>query len=80
MNVVFSKKNGLMITSLLLVKGRPVCRVCGESLAVMKKTNLERHYSTKHARLSEFQGQLPKDKTNAPKQSLPNKQLSPDQI
>ena len=28
----------------------------------MKKTNLERHDSTKHARLSELQGQLRKDK------------------
>ena len=44
------------------VKGRPVCLVCGESLAVMRKTNLERHDSTKHARPSELQGQLRKDK------------------
>ena len=36
--------------------------MCGESLTVMKKTNLERHDSTKHARLSELQGQLRKDK------------------
>ena len=41
------------------VRGRPVCL---ESLAVMKKTNLERHYSTKHARLSELLGQLRSDK------------------
>ena len=37
------------------VKGRPVCLEGGESLAIMKKTNLERHYGTKHARLSELQ-------------------------
>ena len=42
------------------LKGRPVCLVCGESLTVMKKTNLERHDSTKHDRLSELQGR--KDK------------------
>ena len=36
------------------VKGRPVCLVFGETLAVMKNTNLELHYSTKHARLSEL--------------------------
>ena len=36
----------------------------------MKKTNLERHYSTKHARQSELQGQLRKDKINALDQSL----------
>ena len=60
MNVMFSKKNGLMISQF----GWPVCLVCGESLAVMKKTNLERHYSTDYARLSELQGQLRKDKIN----------------
>ena len=53
---------------LVEVKVRPVCLVCGESLAVMKKTNLEYKYSTKHARLSELQ--LRKDKINALKQSL----------
>ena len=52
------------------VRGRPVCLVCGESLAVMKKTNLERHYSTKHATLSELLGQLRSDKINALKRSL----------
>lgn len=36
------------------VIGKSVCLVCGESLAVLKKANLERHYSTKHARLSEL--------------------------
>ena len=52
------------------VKGRPVCLVCGDSLAVMIKTNLGRCYSTTHARLSELQGQLRKDKLNALKQGL----------
>lgn len=47
------------------VMGKPVCLVCGESLAVLKKANLERHYSTKHAKLAELQGQLRKDKLNA---------------
>ena len=50
--------------------------MCGESLAVMKKTNLERHYSTKHARLSELQAQLRKDKINALKQSLDAQQAA----
>ena len=39
--------------------------MCGESLAVLKKANLESHYSTKHARISELQGQVRRDKTNA---------------
>lgn len=28
------------------VEGKPVCLVCGDAIAVMKKANLERHYST----------------------------------
>lgn len=52
------------------VMGKPLCLVCGESLAVLKKANLERHYSTKHARLSELQGQVRKDKLNALRRSL----------
>jgi hypothetical protein len=36
------------------VKGKPVCLVCGDALAVLKKNNLERHYSSKHAKLNEL--------------------------
>ena len=41
------------------VKGRPVCLVCRESLAVMNSTTVLNstkvlNYSTKHARLSEL--------------------------
>ncbi|KAL7395576.1 hypothetical protein ABVT39_019609 [Epinephelus coioides] len=46
------------------VKGKPVCLVCGEALAVMKKGNLERHYSLKHAKLCELKGQMRVDKIN----------------
>ena len=52
------------------VKGRPVCLVFGETLAVMKNTNLELHYSTKHARLSELQETKRKDKIYTLKRSL----------
>ena len=38
------------------VKDKPVCLVCGEVLAVMKKANLRRHYSSKPRRV---------EKTNA---------------
>lgn len=31
------------------VKGRAVCLVCGEKVAVLKEYNLNRHYGTKHA-------------------------------
>ena len=31
------------------VKGKPVCLVCGEYVAVFKEYNLKRHYETKHA-------------------------------
>uniref|UniRef100_A0A8K9WVF7 SPIN-DOC-like zinc-finger domain-containing protein n=1 Tax=Oncorhynchus mykiss TaxID=8022 RepID=A0A8K9WVF7_ONCMY len=31
------------------VAGKPVCLLCGESVAVLKEYNLRRHYETKHA-------------------------------
>lgn len=31
------------------VAGKPVCLLCGESVAVMKEYNLRRHHETKHA-------------------------------
>ncbi len=37
---------------LVEVKGKPVCLICGDALAVMKKANLERHYSSKHGKLN----------------------------
>ena len=52
------------------VKGKPVCLVCGEALAVMKKANVERHYSSKHAKLDELKGQMRLDKINALRRSL----------
>lgn len=30
------------------VKGKPVCLICGESVAVNKDYNLKRHYDTTH--------------------------------
>ncbi|MBN3303579.1 PA24C phospholipase, partial [Amia calva] len=33
------------------VKGKPVCLVCEDALAVMEKASLERHYSSKHGKL-----------------------------
>lgn len=58
------------------VKGKPVCLVCGDALAVMKKVNLERHYSSKHAKLSELGGQLRLDKINALQRSLESQQAT----
>ncbi|TWW69198.1 Protein ZBED8 [Takifugu flavidus] len=58
------------------VKGKPVCLVCGEALAVMKKANLERHYSTKHAKLNELKGQMRVDKVNALRRSLEAQQAA----
>ncbi|XP_054466301.1 histidine triad nucleotide-binding protein 2, mitochondrial isoform X2 [Anoplopoma fimbria] len=52
------------------VKGKPVCLVCGGALAVMKKANVERHYSSKHAKLDELKGQMRLDKMNALRRSL----------
>ncbi|XP_074050066.1 general transcription factor II-I repeat domain-containing protein 2A-like isoform X2 [Macrotis lagotis] len=51
------------------VKGKPMCLVCGNALAVMKKANLERHYSSKHAELKELGGQVRLDKIRALQQS-----------
>uniref|UniRef100_A0A674NTU2 SPIN-DOC-like zinc-finger domain-containing protein n=1 Tax=Takifugu rubripes TaxID=31033 RepID=A0A674NTU2_TAKRU len=58
------------------VKGKPVCRVCGEALEVMKKANLERHYSWKHAKLDELKGQMRLDKINALCRSLEAQQAA----
>lgn len=57
------------------VKGKPVCLVCGDALAVMKKANLERHCSTKHAKLNELGGQMRLDKIKALQQSLKSQQV-----
>lgn len=32
-----------------LSKGKPVCLICSESVAVQKEYNLKRHYETKHS-------------------------------
>lgn len=53
-----------------------MCLVCGDALAVMKKVNLERHYSSKHAKLSELGGQLRLDKINALQRSLESQQAT----
>ncbi|TWW71158.1 General transcription factor II-I repeat domain-containing protein 2A [Takifugu flavidus] len=58
------------------VKGKPVCLVCGEALVVMKKANLERHYSTKHAKLDELKGPMRVDKVNALRRSLEAQQAA----
>ena len=38
------------------VKGKSVCLVCGDALEVMKKANVERYYSVKHAKLDALKG------------------------
>lgn len=53
-----------------------MCLVCGEALAVMKKANLERHYSSKHAKLSELGGQMRLDKINALQRGLKSQQAT----
>uniref|UniRef100_A0A8C6NV87 Uncharacterized protein n=1 Tax=Nothobranchius furzeri TaxID=105023 RepID=A0A8C6NV87_NOTFU len=40
------------------VKGKPVCLVHGDALAVIKKANLEHHYSPKPGRLEELKGEI----------------------
>jgi hypothetical protein len=58
------------------VKGKPVCLVCGDALAVMKKANLERHYSSKHAKRNELGGQMRLDKIKALQRSLESQQAA----
>ncbi|XP_069811921.1 general transcription factor II-I repeat domain-containing protein 2A-like [Dendropsophus ebraccatus] len=60
----------------LEVKGKPVCLVCGEALAVMKKANLERHYSSRHAKHSDLKGQMRLDKINALQRTLESQQAA----
>uniref|UniRef100_A0AAZ3S7U1 Uncharacterized protein n=1 Tax=Oncorhynchus tshawytscha TaxID=74940 RepID=A0AAZ3S7U1_ONCTS len=52
------------------VKGKPVRLVCGDALAERKKANLDRHYSSKNAKLNELQGQLCVDKVIALQRGL----------
>ncbi len=65
--VLFKKTNDYFFVE---VKGKPVCLVCGDALAVMKKANLEHYYSSKHAKLNELQGQMHLDKVNTLQQNL----------
>ena len=58
------------------VKGKPVCLVCGDALAVLKIANVERHYSSKHAKLSALGGQMRLDKINALQRCLDSQQAS----
>lgn len=68
-NAVYSRKNGQMIF-FVEVKGKPGCLVCVEAPAVMKKANVARHYSSKHAKLDQLRGHMCLDKMNALHQSL----------
>ncbi|KAI4830515.1 hypothetical protein KUCAC02_002143 [Chaenocephalus aceratus] len=56
------------------VKGKPVCLVCRDALAVMKKANIKRDYSTKHAQMDDLKGQARLDKLNALRRSLVSQQ------
>lgn len=58
------------------VKDKPVCLVCGDVLAVMKKAKLEHHYSSKHAKLNILGGQMRLHKINALQQSLDSQQAA----
>uniref|UniRef100_A0A8K9XV45 SPIN-DOC-like zinc-finger domain-containing protein n=1 Tax=Oncorhynchus mykiss TaxID=8022 RepID=A0A8K9XV45_ONCMY len=40
------------------VAGKPVCLLCGESVAVLKEYNLRRHYETKHALFKKAKSQV----------------------
>ena len=57
------------------LKRKSVCLVCGDALAVMKKANLECHYSTKHAKLDALKGQVRADKTAALRRNLIGQQV-----
>lgn len=53
-----------------------MCLVCGDELAVMKKANLEHHYSSKYAKRNELGGQMHLDKTSALKCRLESQQAA----
>ena len=42
-----------------------MCLVCGDALAVMKKSKLDHHYSVKHAKLDVLKGLVRMDKVAA---------------
>lgn len=54
-----------------ILKGKPVCLVCSESVSVLKEYNLRRHYETKHStELDIFTGLKRKQKSDELKRYL----------
>ena len=64
------KSDGEKITFLSKSLGKPVCLVCGDAFAVMKKSNLECHCISMHAKLNELSRKMQQDKISALQQSL----------
>ncbi|KAL6465184.1 hypothetical protein MHYP_G00253170 [Metynnis hypsauchen] len=58
------------------VKGKPVCLICREALAVLKKSNIERHHTTRHASYTTLQGAVQAEKIKALKNNLLTQQAS----
>lgn len=57
------------------VKGKAVCLICREAVAVLKECNVKRHYETKHASVyDEFLGQFRKDKLGELNKALSGQQ------
>lgn len=54
----------------VLVKEKPICLICKESMAVMKEYNLKRHYLTKHSKFANIDGQTRLDKVHKLKNEL----------
>nr|XP_006115076.1 general transcription factor II-I repeat domain-containing protein 2A-like [Pelodiscus sinensis]XP_025036450.1 general transcription factor II-I repeat domain-containing protein 2A-like [Pelodiscus sinensis] len=59
---------------IVAVKCKPICLICREVISVLKKSNLERHYNTKHIEYEEYQGQLREDKIKELQKNLNTQQ------
>lgn len=55
----------------VLVKEKPVCLVCNDSVAVMKEHNIRRHYETRHSeKYDSIQGNQRSEKVNELRKKL----------
>ena len=54
-----------------VIKTKPICLICNESVSVLKEYNIKRHYETKHAnKFDKYKGQFRQDQVNDLKRKM----------
>lgn len=69
-NDICQEKKSRRVEFFVEIKVKPVHLICEDTLAVMKKANLEHHYSSKHAKLKNLKAQMRLDKIKVLHQSV----------